>query len=357
MKNSDLVQEKSLVSETMFPKILKHKNITLLAFDVMKLIPAIHILKQALSRGDLKPGGTIVEISSGTFALALAMLANDNGFHLRIITIDVDPALIWRLKSLGAEVHVVKDPDENGSIQGAQLALVEQFRQEDPEVFWCQQYQNPDNPAAYRLLAEHLASQGVQPDVLVGTVGTGGSMSGTAQAMRDIQGDLRVIGVDSLYSVSFGAGQRAVDPACSFYMDQMLGLGSRVRMGVLDHESFDEVHWLPFRQMVMATHNLHHDTGLMMGPTSGTAYHVAKWIAEQEPDKEIAVILPDNALRYINTIYDRSWLNALGMHSYEGAAEPLKLNRPEDSDNCWSVFDWKRRNFDEFYAISARAAE
>lgn len=352
----DLLLKESLVAKTIFPKILKQDNITCLSFEVMKLIPAVQILKTALAKGDLKPGGTIVEISSGTFALALALVAKASGFRLRIITIDIDAALLWRLQNLGADVHVVKEPDENGSIQGAQIALLNRFREADPGIFWCQQYENPNNPASYEMLGEYLEECGISPDVLVGTVGTGGSMTGTAKALRGRSEALHVVGVDSLHSVSFGAGKRNVDPACSFYMDQMLGLGSRVQMKVLDHTEFDEVHWLPFRQMVMSTHELHRNTGLMMGPTSGAAYHVARWIASERPDDNVAVILPDNGLRYINTVYARDWINALGLHGYGSSLEPQALFHPADADRTWSSFAWQRRSMEDVDALAAPVA-
>jgi cysteine synthase A len=224
------------LEEALMPRLLRaQENLLLAQFDIMKLIPANYILTQALSRGALQPGGTVVEISSGTFALALAIVAKAHGLNLKIVTISIDACLEWRLRSLGAEVHIVRDPDESGSIQQTQLRLLERIMNEHPDSYWTAQYRNTDNPASYRDLARYLTNSLGQFDVLVGTVGTGGSMSGTSAVLREHMPHLQTVGVDSNYSVTFfGCDDRATAD-CKYFMDNLLGLGSRLEIPVIDH--------------------------------------------------------------------------------------------------------------------------
>ncbi|MEM7225269.1 MAG: pyridoxal-phosphate dependent enzyme [Pseudomonadota bacterium] len=312
----------------------------------MKLIPAHGIIEQAVRQGELSPGGTIVEVSSGTFALALAILAKEQGYRLKLVTIDIDPVLHGRLLGLGAEVHVVREPDASGSIQRTQLNILERLREETPDAFWCAQYSNQNNPGSYTLFADYLRTIFDQLDVLVGTIGTGGSMTGTTRSLRRHWSQLEAVAVDSTYSVSFGIDGDGADSVCRHYMDQMLGLGSRVKVPVLDHCQFDQVHWLPFRTMVQGTHELHDEHGLFMGPTSGAAYWVARWIAKNNPDRKVLALLPDTGLRYVSTLFNRDWVRALDISEPYLRADPDWVGDQSAVGNLWAAMPWERRTLE-----------
>ncbi|WP_372424334.1 pyridoxal-phosphate dependent enzyme [Salinarimonas chemoclinalis] len=328
-------------------------NLVLAQFEVMKLIPAEYIIDRALERGELQPGGTVLEVSSGTFALALALVTRSRGLRLKLVTIDIDACLLWRLRSLGAEVHVVREPDASGSIQKTQLAILQRLQEETPGAYWCAQYRNPDNPRSYRGLADDLRARLGRIDVLVGTVGTGGSVSGTSAALRPHLPALTTVGVDSPYSVTFVGCGEAADPACKFYMDNMLGLGSRVDIPVMDHTEFDEVHWVPFRAMVAAAHDLHMRTGLLIGPTGGAAYLVARAIAAQRPEARVLAMLPDTGLRYVGSVYEPGFVERLGITPAHAEGRPRVIGDIAEIGPGWCSFPWARAEKRTLAALAA----
>ncbi|MDQ1504192.1 MAG: hypothetical protein QOD57_1919, partial [Actinomycetota bacterium] len=256
------------------------------AFTLMKLLPARHILDRAAGEGRLEPGTVVIESTSGTFGLALAMECRLRGRPLVLVSDPaVDPRLRRRLRDLGAAVDIVAEPAPVGGYQQARLDRLAELRARHPRHFWPAQYSNPDNPGAYNVLAELLTSAIGRVDVLVGPVGSGGSMCGTAAALRAGIGDaVTAVAVDTPGSVLFG--QRDAPR-------RIRGLGNSLMPPNLDHSAFDEVHWVSDREGFAATRALHRRHALYMGPTSGTAWMVASWKARAEPDARVVVLLPD----------------------------------------------------------------
>ncbi|HEV7687313.1 MAG TPA: cysteine synthase family protein, partial [Acidimicrobiia bacterium] len=271
------------------------------AFTLMKLLPARHILDRADREGRLEPGTVVIESTSGTFGLALAMECRLRGRPLVLVSDPaVDPRLRRRLRDLGAAVDIVAEPALVGGYQQARLDRLAELRARHPRHFWPAQYSNPDNPGAYNVLAELLTSAIGRVDVLVGPVGSGGSMCGTAAALRAGIGDaVTAVAVDTPGSVLFGQHDAP---------RRIRGLGNSLMPPNLDHSAFDEVHWVSDREGFAATRALHRRHALYMGPTSGTAWMVASWKARADPDARVVVLLPDEGHRYQDTVYDDAWL-------------------------------------------------
>jgi cysteine synthase A len=306
-------------------------------FSLMKLVPARYILRRAAQRGQLRPDTVIAETTSGTFGLALAMQAALTGHRLVLVS---DPAtdanLRRRLTDLGAEVVICERPAEVGGYQEARLARLRSFLSEHPDSFCPQQYSNPDNPAAYVDVAEHLWSALGSVDCVVGPVGSGGSMCGTVRALRTVAPAVYAIGVDTYRSVLFGQpdGPRAVR-----------GLGNSLLPANLDHQVFDEVHWGHAAEVFAATRTLHRRHSLFQGPTSGAAYQVARWWAERNPDGRCVVLLADEGYRYQETVYDDDWLAANGFALAQPPAEPVRLDHPAQVAAHWGWYPWRRRRY------------
>jgi S-sulfo-L-cysteine synthase (3-phospho-L-serine-dependent) len=306
------------------------------AFSLMKLLPARHILDRARDDGLLEPGTVVIESTSGTFGLALAMECRLRGRPLVLVSDPaVDPALRRRMRDLGAAVDIVAEPAAVGGYQRARLDRLAELCSRHPRHFLPAQYSNPENPGAYALLADELAATLGWVDILVGPVGSGGSMCGTVAGLRDVVGrDVRAVAVDTPGSVLFG--QRDAPRL-------IRGLGNSLMPPNLDHTVFDEVHWVSDREGFAATRALHRRHALYMGPTSGAAWMVAQWRARLEPDARVVVLLPDEGHRYQNTVYDDTWLRRHGLRLRRLPGRPVEVDTPGDGVPEWSWLRWNRR--------------
>ena len=319
------------------------------AFSLMKLLPARHILDEARVDGLLEPGTVVLESTSGTFGLALAMECRLRGRPLVLVSDPaVDPALRRRMRDLGAVVDIVPEPAAVGGYQQARLDRLAELRSRHPRHFLPAQYSNPHNPAAYAPLAAYLTDTLGRIDALVGPVGSGGSMCGTAAALRaGLHSDLAAVAVDTPGSVLFGQDDAP---------RRLRGLGNSLMPANLDHSAFDEVHWVSDREGFAATRALHRRHALFMGPTSGAAWLVASWKARLEPDRRVVVLLPDEGHRYQDTVYDDNWLRHQGLRLRRLPGSPVEVDSPADGGPEWSWLRWNRRHFRALVPSPAGAA-
>jgi len=306
----------------------------------MKLIPAKFMLEQAEADGRLGPTAGVIETSSGTFGLALAMICALKGYRLALVSdTAIDRALALRIKDLGARLVVVTQPSEVGGFQQARLEKLEQLRQEDATQHWPCQYHSLLNRGAYAPFVEMLAETLGRVDCLVGTVGSGGSMSGSGAYLRSLFPDTRMIAVDTMNSVLFGQpdGKRI-----------LRGLGNSLMPQNLDHTLFDEVHWVGAAEAFFATRQLHRQHALYMGGTSGAAYLVADWWAKNNPGSSTVVIFPDEGHRYATSIYDDEVLKNIGAWSEARPLGPALVSSPRGNLERWSYLLWNRKPLTEW---------
>jgi cysteine synthase len=309
------------------------------AFQLMKLLPADFILEQAAADGLLEPGTTVVETTSGTFGLGLAMSCRARGLPLHVVSDPViDPPLRMRLETLGARIEIVTEPAEVGGIQQARLDRVAELSDSYDAAFVPQQYDNPHSPTSYGVAAERIAESAGVVDCLVGTVGSGGSMCGIGSYLRALFPEMAMIGVDTPGSVLFGGldGPRT-----------LRGLGSSIHPANLDPSQFDEVHWVTAAEAFGMTRALYREHCLFMGPTSGAAYLVAAWWARRNPGARVVAVMPDEGYRYQSTVYDPAWLAEQGLALDARPEEPELIDHPHRLGERWSRLAWGRRSLDE----------
>ncbi len=326
-------------NDYMLPRLSRlRENYCAAAFFVMKLLPARMILDAAVAEGKLRPGYEVFESTSGTFGLALALLMPEYGYKLTLVSDPViDPLLASRFREMGVRVEIV----HNKIAGGYQLARLERLRAlmaENPKSFFTSQYHNPLNAQSYAPVAEYLVARLGQIDMLVGTVGSGGSMSGTAARLRQLLPKVRIVGVDTHRSVVFGQpnGER-----------RLRGLGNSLISHNVDHRMFDEVHWVGAADAYLATRRLHAEHGLYQGGTSGAAHLVADWLARENPGKKIVALFPDDGTRYQETIYNEAWLHSLPDWTGQLPNAPQTITRPDENLTGWARMDWARRSLAE----------
>ena len=309
-------------------------------FSLMKLIPARYIVDHAEAHGLLPKHGLICESTSGTFGLALAMVAAQRGYELILVS---DPGMDAytrrRLRLLDCRVEIVSGPAAIASPQRARLDMLHRILQDRPEGFWPRQYSNGLNPASYREVAEELECRLGRIDVLVGTVGSGGSMCGIARVLRRRNRHLRVVGIDTFCSVIFGLPDG---------LRRLRGLGNSLVPPNVDHTVFDEIHWVSDLTGFGSTRALYRHHGLFMGPTSGCAYWIARWVAHQHEGATVVVLMPDEGHRYAETVYDDAWYAQVGDAAADPpAAEPTKVSSPDQAKEPWCYMAWNRRRLQD----------
>jgi cysteine synthase A len=340
----------TIVEDMALPRLVwLRPNLVGMAFPILKLLPAQYIIRKALEDGSLAPGAGIAETSSGTFGLALAMVARLQGHPLALVSDPtLEPGLRRRLEDLGATVHVLTDPGPSGAWQRARLDYLDALLEASPGTFCPRQYDNPQNPASYAPCAEQLANAAGAVDCLVGPVGSGGSLFGIASYLRLLFPEMAVTAVDAQRSVIFGQSDaRRV----------LKGIGNSIVPGNVDHAAVDVVHWVSAPEAFLATRQLHRQHGLFMGPTSGAAFLAADWWARENPDSLTAVILPDEGWRYLDTVYDDAWLAERGLKLDALPQGPVKWDRPHDGDDPWSFYRWGRRGLSEVMGAGSPGVE
>jgi cysteine synthase A len=289
----------------------------------------------------LEPETVVVETTSGTFGLALAM----QGVHLhrRVVLVSdpvIDERLYRRLTDLGAQVDRVPAAagDIVGGFQAARLNRLAELRASYPSTFCPEQYANPENPRSYAAVAELLLECLGQVDCVVGPVGSGGSMCGTVGNLRAVLPDCQAIGVDTHGSVLFGQADAH---------RELRGMGMSVLPANLDHRIFDSVHWCAPAPAYQATRQLHRRHALFAGPSGGAGYLVARWWAAANPAALTVVMLPDEGYRYQDTVYDDGWLRAAGHLDQPMPVAPTEVSDPRVPQGSWTSFCWGRRSYAE----------
>ncbi|CAN7302380.1 PLP-dependent cysteine synthase family protein [Mycolicibacterium frederiksbergense] len=287
----------------------------------MKDRPALHMVERARSRGKLVPGARIVESTSGTLGLGLALAGTVYGHPVTLVTDPgMEPIIQHMLAAFGAQIELVTEPHPRGGWQQARTERVHEIVCTDPQAWHPDQYNNPDNVEAYRGLAMELIEQLGSVDVLVCSVGTGGHSAGVARVLREYNPGLRLIGVDTVGSTIFG------QPATTRLMR---GLGSSIYPGNVDYAAFNEVHWVAPADAVWACRTLaatHYASG---GWSVGAVAVVAGWAARRsDPRTTVAAIFPDGPQRYFDTIYNDDYCRTHGLLDKAPPNEPATIDHP-----------------------------
>jgi cysteine synthase A len=254
------------------------------------------MIDQAEQRGSLpRTGGTIVEATSGNTGISLAALSAARGHRCILVMPDNASAeRRWLLAALGAEIELT---DADLQFQGA-IDRAEEIAAELPGSWTARQWENPDNPQAhYETTGPEIAiDTGGDVAVLVGGVGTGGTLTGTARYLKDSFEQVHVVAVDPEGSpvLTGGPGGRHAIP----------GLNGGFISPVTDLDCIDEVQTVSDADAEATTRLIIKSTGLLVGISSGAAVAAAWRIAEREEyrGQRIVVVLPDSADRYLSIL-------------------------------------------------------
>ncbi|MET9961153.1 2,3-diaminopropionate biosynthesis protein SbnA [Streptomyces sp. NPDC006326] len=271
----------------------------------IKLKAAVEMVQSAEQEGLLTEDSIIVESSSGNLGVALGMIAASKGYRFLCVT-DSRCNLPTRLmmEALGSEVRAISQEGHPQGPLGARLDYVRALCASDERYVWLSQYTNPGNwRAHYRRTAPAVARRFPALDVLFVGAGTTGTLMGCARFFREWHRPVRIVALDAVGSVSFGGrpGRRMIP-----------GLGMSIRPPLLDESFVDEVVRVEEADTIRACHRMARK-GFLFGGSTGTVVSGAtRWLAEHDARDLTAVALaPDLGERYLNTVYQPSWLHSL----------------------------------------------
>ncbi|MFI8996704.1 2,3-diaminopropionate biosynthesis protein SbnA [Streptomyces sp. NPDC053542] len=271
---------------------------------------ALAMVEAAERAGVLTPGSTLVESSSGNLGVALSTIAASKGYRFVCVT-DSRCNLGSRrlMEALGAEVHIITEPDPDKGFLGARLDHVQRLCAEDSRYVWLNQYLNANNwRAHHRLTAPAIARRFPGLDVLFVGAGTTGTLMGCARWFKEFRPGVRIVAVDSVGSVAFGGppGTRMIP-----------GLGAGVRPPLLDESYIDDVVLIPEAVTVQMCHRLA-ARGFLFGGSTGTIVAgAASWLSTHEAGSTAltsVAISPDLGERYLDTVYQTNWVQDLYGH-------------------------------------------
>ena len=264
---------------------------------------ALMMIRDAESRGDLKPGYTIIEASTGNTGTALSFVGTQLGYKVEIYMPEgMGPERVRIMESYGAKVHQLKlRGSSEGSVAGAEVEIDTRIKcleveRSSPRTWWAQQFSNPSNTKAHLRTGEEIFEQlDGKVDAFVASIGVGGTLYGVAQALRKRIPGVLIVGAEpasAKYPLSEGYTRvpGTSDDVCGGIIEEMLNSGIVDRVEKVGNE-----------QAIAMSDRLVREEGLFCGISSGANVYLALKVAKQlGPGKNVVTVLPDHRDRYLS---------------------------------------------------------
>ncbi|MDA8211083.1 MAG: cysteine synthase A [Clostridia bacterium] len=254
---------------------------------------ALSMIDAAEKSGALQPGATIVEPTSGNTGIGLAMIAAARGYKLILVmpeTMSIERRNL--LKAYGAELVLTPGPE---GMKGA-IRKAEEIVQENPGYFIPQQFKNPANPQIHRELTarEVLEQAQGQLDAFVSGVGTGGTVTGVGEILKQNFPDIKIVAVEPAASPVLSGGQPGPH--------KIQGIGAGFVPDVLNLKIVDEIITVSNEDAMETARKLARQEGILVGISSGAAVFAALQVAKRlGAGKKVIVVAPDTGERYLST--------------------------------------------------------
>jgi cystathionine beta-synthase len=269
----------------------------------------IAMLEAAEKAGRIKPGGTIIEGTSGNTGMGLALAAAIKGYRCIFTMPDkMSQEKIDGLRALGAEVIVTPTEVEHDDPRSYH-SVAQRLSREIPNSIYPNQYENPANTDAhYKTTGPEIWEQtgGQVTHVVIG-VGTGGTITGVARFLKEKNPNIRVIGADpvgSIFAEMFRTGRK---PPVQPYKTE--GIGQTELPANVDFSVIDELYAVPDKNAFLLTRQLARSEGIFAGGSAGSALFAAFKAAEKLTENDVMVIvIPDSGTRYLSKIYNDNWM-------------------------------------------------
>jgi len=269
---------------------------------------ALRMIADAERDGKLKPGGTIVECTSGNTGAGVAMVAAVKGYKVILSIPDkTSPEKIDHAKALGAEV-LVTPSDVPSDSPYSYYAVAQRIAAETPNSLLLDQYNNLSNFAAHYETTgpEIWAQTNGKIDYFVAGMSTGGTISGVAKYLKEQNPAVKVIGVDTVGSALAGLFKNEPSEQKPYKVE---GVGKESKPGALFFEYIDDAISVSDKDAFNTARLLARREGILAGGSSGLALHAALQVARKiPPDKTMAVLIPDAGVKYLSKQYSDAWM-------------------------------------------------
>jgi cysteine synthase A len=259
---------------------------------------ARHILSEAEKRGELRPGSTIMEVTSGNTGIALAMVGAMRGYKVIIVmprTVSEERRSM--ISSFGARLQLLDDIED---MQDA-IASTESYAARHDEVFLPRQFANPDNIETHRTTTgpEILRQLNGEIDAFVMGVGTGGTVMGVGRALRKAGSRARIVAVEPDESAVLSGGSPGAHG--------IQGLADGFIPALVNLDEIDQVVRIPTQDAIDAAQQIGVEEGLLVGISSGANVLAARQVAvELGPGHNVVTVLCDRGERYLSTVQQRA---------------------------------------------------
>jgi len=258
----------------------------------IKDVMAYYMLREAEKRGELKPGQRILEVTSGNTGISFSMLSTLKGYRFTaVMPKNMSPERIQMMKAFGAEVVLTPAKDD---IVGA-IKRYERMVKENPDAWLPRQFENPDNIAAHReITGKEILNQVKKVDAFMAGVGTGGTLMGVAEALRKVNPEVKIIGVEPDESAVMSGGKPG--------LHGIQGIGEGFIPKLVDTDKIDEVIRVKTTDAMEMSRKLARKEGLLVGISSGANVLASLQVAKKlGKGKTVVTVLPDRGERYLST--------------------------------------------------------
>ena len=315
---------------------------------------ALKMVQEAEETGKLKPGGTIIECTSGNTGMGLALVASIKGYKSIFTTSDKQSKeKMDMLKAVGAEV-IICPTNVEPSDPRSYYSVAERLSKEIPNSYWFNQYDNMANSLAhYESTGPEIWEQtdGLITKLVVG-VGTGGTISGTAKYLKEKNPNIEIIGIDTYGSVFKKYKETGIFDEKEIYPYITEGIGEDILPKNVDFSLIDHFEKVTDKDGALAARRLAREEGMLLGYSAGSALAGLLQIKDRlKPEDVVVIIFHDHGSRYVAKIYNDDWMRDRGFISQDLTLADLirKKNNPslisaQAESKLRDVFDLMKEN-------------
>jgi len=292
---------------------------------------ALKMLEDAEKRGDIKPGGTVIECTSGNTGMGLALASAVKGYKCIFTTTDKQSKeKIDLLRAVGGEV-IVCPTNVEADDPRSYYSVARRLSEEISNSYWCNQYDNLSNRTAhYESTGPEIWKQtnGKITHLVVG-VGTGGTISGTGRYLKEQNEDVKVWGIDTYGSVFKKYHETGEFDQKEIYPYITEGIGEDIIPKNVDFDVIDYFEKVTDKDGALMTRRLAREEGLLLGYSAGSAIAGLLQIKDKlTKDDVVVVVIHDHGSRYIGKIYNDDWMRERGFLERElSVKDILKMKR------------------------------